>query len=251
MYNWNGISVKKLWNNHKINELDKSWPGLQKSLVPFPVQCRRNYPCRALRPHYSFSLHILLSSTRNCRTASRRLSNRNEDGFLIRGHISHVRFFGREVFLHRGSSTIPPGYKEEESPGNKGLPALEKYVNRRKMFLSLSLGILRFIRNREASVPRWMSLNHREFFLKSFPFKVGTWPRIRNPLNWFQWVFWHFCQAAPINYMIYDEKNRTSLTWGGPVFYHARGSYFLFRQWKFMGNTPFPNDKLVMCLEKI
>ena len=51
--------------------------------------------------------------------------------------------------------------------------------------------------------------------------------------------------------MIYDEKNRTSLTWGGPVFYHARGSYFLFRQWKFMGNTPFPNDKLVMCLEKI
>lgn len=50
--------------------------------------------------------------------------------------------------------------------------------------------------------------------------------------------------------MIYDEKNRASLTWGGPVFYHARGSYFLFRQWKFMGKTPFPNNKLVMSLEK-
>ena len=59
--------------------------------MPFPVQCRRNYPCRALRPHYSFSLHILLSSTRNCRTASRRLSNRNEDGFLIRGQVPTLK----------------------------------------------------------------------------------------------------------------------------------------------------------------
>ena len=59
--------------------------------MPFPVQCRRNYPCRALRHPYSFSLHILLSSTRNCRTASRRLSNRNEDGFLIRGQVPTLK----------------------------------------------------------------------------------------------------------------------------------------------------------------
>lgn len=220
--------------------------------MPFPVQCRRNYPCRALRPHYSFSLHILLSSTRNCRTASRRLSNRNEDGFLIRGQVptlkgkdlrKNSRWFkdihlGTEAYRFRMKRKIP---RERE----RNIFLLLTYFSRagRPLFPGLSSSLY----------PGGMvALPGEERLLCRKTLQGLCDHGFRNPLNWFQWVFWHFwCQAAPINYMIYDEKNRTSLTWGGPVFYHARGSYFLFRQWKFMGNTPFPNDKLVMCLEKI
>lgn len=46
--------------------------------------------------------------------------------------------------------------------------------------------------------------------------------RIRNPLSWFQWVFWHFwCQAAPINYVIHDEK--AGLPWIGEARYFIIG----------------------------